>query len=311
MLLFHVLILSKDSQVELYKSLKAERVRITSNTCASSLETAEDSHTEDVKGVSTKQALKCIKQRNVDALLQKCGIDNLTAIVPNTSNNCNSQRIETCNTESSSTLIAKEIGTDLSKDKKTAKTDITEASNSYGDADEEEEYVSSEVHKALKEEVTKLHERNMDYMQIIEVLKKDALQSEEHWKKKYNDVQQQNEELITKIKLLSDLNFKLQVQLNSLRKEISSLSTDTVKNITHSNPPDIDQGMMLSPFENNVEIIKLKAPRQVIVSFQLLQHKICQKCSKDLQTQMTESMMTIVQMPLLNQILCTHIHPKR
>lgn len=188
--------------------------------------------------------MKCIKQRNVNVLLQKCGIDNLTTIVPNTSNNCNSQRIETCNNESSSTLIAKEIGIDLNKDKKTAKTDITEASNTYSNDDEEEEYVSSEVHKALKEEVTKLHERNMDYMQIIEVLKKDALQSEEHWKKKYNDVQQQNEELITKIKLLSDLNFELQVQLNSLRRESSFRAIDTVKNITHSNPPDIDQGMV-------------------------------------------------------------------
>ncbi|XP_077258886.1 uncharacterized protein LOC143895553 [Temnothorax americanus] len=147
-----------------------------------------------------------------------------------------------------------------------AKTDITEASNSYSDDGEEEEYVSSEVHKALKEEVTKLHERNMDYMQIIEVLKKDALQNEEHWKKKYNNVQQQNEELITKIKLLSDLNFELQVQLNNLRKEISSLSTDTVKNITHSNPPDIDQGMMLSPFENNVEIIESTPPSNCLIS---------------------------------------------
>lgn len=39
MLLFHVLILSEDSQEELYKSLKVERVEAASVICASSVET--------------------------------------------------------------------------------------------------------------------------------------------------------------------------------------------------------------------------------------------------------------------------------
>lgn len=101
--------------------------------------------------------------------------------MPNTSDNCNSRCIETfCNNESSSTFTAKKIENNISKNKKTIKTNITEAGNS--DDDKKEDYVSSEMYKAL-EEVTKLHEKNKNYMQIIEVLKKDASQSEELWKK--------------------------------------------------------------------------------------------------------------------------------
>lgn len=134
-------------------------------------------------------------------------MDNLTAIVSNTSDNCNHQHIQiSCNNESSNTLIAKKTKNDLSKNTKMIKTDSTESSNS--DSDEKEDYVS-EVHKAFKEEITKLHEKIMSYEQIIQVLKKDALQNEKHWEKKYNVVQQQNEELNQKVKLLSDLNIEL------------------------------------------------------------------------------------------------------
>ena len=81
-------------------------------------------------------------------------MDNLIAIVSNTSDNCNSQRIQI--SWKFDTFIARKTKNDLNKDKKMIKID---SSNSHSD-DEKEDCIS-EVHKALKEEIMKLHKKSM------------------------------------------------------------------------------------------------------------------------------------------------------
>lgn len=198
-----------------------------------------------MKEVSTKQYKQMLKkshQTNIASLLHKCGIDNLTAITLNTNDNCSSQAKE--DNDSLNIVVPENDDTIKVKKIKTAIADDSECDESESDNSIEKDYVSCKE-KMLQEEIIKLNENNKVHVAMIEVMKNNALQSDDDWKSRYNDVQQQNEKLNEKIKVLTDLNVNLQVQLNSLKEEKE----------THSFPKDTPNSNLSEDEPNLVNII--------------------------------------------------------